>query len=383
MSRNHLRTKPPAWTVAACWALFQASPFALAAEEQSQSMRALIEQALDQQVNFTIDKQPLASAFELISKQTGVRLTIRPQVVELLPYGKQTLVSAKIEGMSLREGLVGKEGMLWYIGMTLQVRDSDVAIEPVDALRRVCRRATWGELKLLHHALTTPWSAEAAAKIPLNFQVRAEADPKKQLMDQAAKAGEGTIAEVLETACNRLGWTWYPWDNWIVVLSKKDQAERFLEKPITVRYNHVALADVFADLARQADLKIRLEPGVLMGLPVEARESFGLMMREATIRTALEMIGASTGLAYEIKPDTEEILIKHTKASAAAATQQAPAISIRSQDPIVGKVTVPGKSGVYQFEFFIRESDLPEHINELRKQKIRDAIKIMEKELKP
>jgi len=359
-------------------AMARVSPPCAAAQaaRQSKTMRNLIEQALDQQVNLTVEKQPLSAAFELIGEETGVKLTIHPQVVELLPYGHQTLVNATIQNVSLRQGL---SQMLDHLGMVLRVRDSDVAIEPAEPLRRICRRATWGELRQLHQLLTTPWSPEAGAKLPLSFQVRTSGDARKEFFAEVAKVGAGTMAEVLETAAHQLDWTWYPWDNGIVVTTQTDQSERFIERPVTLRYSHAALVDVLSDLARQADLRLRLEPGVLKGLPVQTRQNVNLMMQNATLHTALEMIGGTTGLAYEVTP--REIVIKHTETSKAAATQ--PATLIRSQDPIVGKVTVPGKNGLFQFEFFIRESDLTPELNTWRKKKISNAVKLMEQEIKP
>ncbi len=338
-----------------------------------QGMRDLIEQALDQQVDFTIEKQPLSSAFKLIGEKTGVKLTIRPNAVELLPYGDRTTVSATIKGVSLREGL---SQMLTHLGMKLHVREKDVEIVPVEPLRRICRRATWSELRQLHQLLTTPYSAEAMAKLPLNFNIRSSGDPKAQLLEEAKRIGRGTLAEVLEAACGSLGWTWYPWDNWIVVLPETEQVQRFLDRPITLKYNHAALADVLRDLAEQAALNLRLEPGVLKGLPVQTQQNFNLMMRDSTIGTALELISGATGLAYEVTPD--ELIIKHTKTSKAAATQVATVI--RSDDPIVGQVTVPDESGAYRFQFFIRESDLSPELNAWRKAKIREAVEKMERQ---
>jgi hypothetical protein len=345
------------------------------AEGQVHSMRALIEQALDQQVDITVEKQPLAKAFELIGSKTGVKLTIRPEVVDLLPYGSETLASATIKNVSLRQGLAE---MLSYLGMTMRVRDHDVAIEPIEPLRRICRRATWSELKQLHELLTTPYSSEAMSKLPFQFQIRTSTDPSKEFLTAAAKVGQGTLAEVLEDACNQLDWTWYPWDNSIVVLTRAEQASRFVDKPITLRYSHASLGDVLADLARQADLRLRLEPGVLKALPVETQQNFSLMMQQATIRTALEMISGATGLAYDVTPT--EIVIKHTSASRCLATQ--PATVIRSDDPIVGTIAVPIGTGKFKLEFFVRESDLPPRVREWRKQQIDQAVKQIEGDIK-
>lgn len=375
MTSNTPLTRRPL-SVVTSLLLLGLAPFQAAAEAgKSNSMRVLIEQALDQQVDITIKNQPLSSALGLIGEKTGVKLTIAPDVVELLPYGSQTTVaSATLKNVSLRQGLTG---MLSNLAMRFRVRDSDVAVEPIEALRRICRKATWTELKHLNKLIKTPWSQQAAGELPIHYQIRTSADPAKELMAQAARIGTGSVAEVLEAATDQLDWTWYPWEHSIIVLTRDDQASRFVDRPMSIKYNHTALADVFADLARQAGLRLRLQPGVLAGLPVQTRQSFSLMMRQATIRTALEMISGITGLAYEVTP--KEIIIQHTDASKVLATQKATVI--RSQDPIVGKINVPSKGGAFQFEFFIRESDLPDSINKWRKQKISDAVKQMVQEL--
>jgi len=374
MRSNVFRTNPSVVAALSALSVLVGASAAWGEAGKSPAMRVIIEQALDQPVDIAFKDKPLSDAFKMIGEETGVKLVIQPEAVDLLPYGRETRVSATIKNVSLRDGLIG---MLNYIGMTLRVGDSDVAIEPIDPLRRICRRATWTELKTLHTMLTTPFSPDAAAKLPFQFQIRTSTNAQKELLDEAAKVGAGTLAEVIEAACNQLDWTWYPWDNSLVVLTWREQADRFVDKPISLRYNHAALADVLTDLARQAGLKLRLEPGVLKGLPLQTRQNFSLMMQQATIRTALEMISATTGLGYEVTP--KELIIRHTKDSRIAATQSTTVI--RSQDPIVGEIAVGGKAGV-QFKFFIRESHLTPELNDWREEQIRKAVKQMGQELK-
>jgi len=343
---------------------------------QPTGMRALIEQALDQQVDIEIKDQPLSAAFDLIGTKTGIKLTIRPQVVDLLPYGQDTRVNATIKNVSLRQGLTE---MLNHLGMTLFVRDDAVSIEPKPPLRRICRRATWSELRQLYELATTPWSPEGGAKLPIQYQVRGGGDPKEQLMTEASKIGAGTTADILEAACRHLGWTWYPWDNLIIIMPRDDQAERFLDRPVSLKYSNMALTDVLMDLARQADLRLRLEPGVIHDLPLQMQQNLTLQMRDTTIRQGLELISGVTGLAYEATP--EEIVIRRGKASTSAASQ--PVSLIRSEDPIVGQVSVPGKSGMFTFVFWIRESDLGPKLSKMRREKIKQAVQTMERELAP
>ncbi len=356
---------------------FLAAIQAFAPAAQQTNMRTLIEQALDQPVDFEIKDQPLSAAFEQIGTKTGVKLIMRPQVVDLLPYGKDTRVNAIIKNVSLRQGL---GGLLNQLAMVMVVQDDGVVIEPKPPFRRICRRATWSELRQLNELATTPWSAEFGGKLPFQYQVKTSGDPKERLLAEAAKIGSGMAADVLEAACRNLGWTWYPWDNLIVILSLEEQAGRFIDKTVSLRYSNMPLADVLVDLARQADLKLQLEPGVLRDLPLQMQQNLTLQMRDTTIRQGLEMIAGVTGLAYEAT--SEEIVIRRSKALTSSAASR-PVSVYRPDDPIVGQISVHGKSGFINIMLYVRESDLTPKANRLRKDKIKQAVQKMEEELAP
>jgi hypothetical protein len=345
---------------------------------QQASMRTLIEQALDQPVDFELKDQPLSAAFEQIGTRTGIKLTIRPQVVDLLPYGRDTRVNATIKNVSLRAGLAG---MLDHLGMIMMVQDDAVAIEPKPPLRRICRRATWSELKLLYQLSTTAWTPDFGAKLPCQYQIKTSGDPKEQLLAEAAKVGSGMAADVLEAACRHLGWSWYPWDNLVVILPIEEQAERFIDRSVTLKFSNMPLMDVLTDLARQADLRLRLEPGVIRDLPLQMQQNLTLQMRDTTIRQGLEMIAGVTGLAYEVT--NEEIVIRRSKALTSAAASSQPISVYRPDDPIVGQVSVSGKSGFINIMLYVRESDLTAKANKFRRDKIKQAVQKMEQELAP
>jgi hypothetical protein len=337
-------------------------------------MRSLIEQALDQEVNITIQKQPLCVALKQIEGQTGVKLSIRPEVADLLPYGERTPLVAEIKNTPLRRGLTD---MLIHLGMTFRVRDRDVVIEPVDPLRRLARRASWGELRQLHHLLTTPCSPKTAASLSFCFRARSKEDQRQRLLAEAEKVAKGSLAEVLETVCSRMDCTWCPSNDSILVLSKAECVARLLEQPVMLRYRHAALDTVLADLARRAYLKLRVEPGVLKDLDPQSRENFTLMMGDATVRTGLEMISGITGLAYEATPN--EIAIKRTPMIRAANKERG--TTVRAGDPIVGKATFESKKGG-SYSLFIYETDLSPQLSKWRERKIREAVRVMERSLK-
>ena len=67
-------------------------------------------------------------------------------VYDLLPWGEQTTINAKIENQTLRGGL---EAITRKLGLTFELRDEAVEIQPLPALRRLGRRATVEELAVL------------------------------------------------------------------------------------------------------------------------------------------------------------------------------------------------------------------------------------------
>src|SRR3954466_13143005 len=83
-------------------ATFIAPPLALA-----QDSSALINQRLDQPYSLTAKDELLASAFKKITADTGVRIEATSAVWDLLPWGDQTTLNAKIENIPLRQALAG------------------------------------------------------------------------------------------------------------------------------------------------------------------------------------------------------------------------------------------------------------------------------------
>src|SRR5438270_5220772 len=65
---------------------------------------ALINEALDKIVSLQVNG-PLPEVVKKITDQTAVPITVAPEVYELLPWGDQTNVGAKIENETLRQAL--------------------------------------------------------------------------------------------------------------------------------------------------------------------------------------------------------------------------------------------------------------------------------------
>jgi len=340
-----------------------------AAAGRTPAQRAAIAQALDKPIELSVENQPLPDVLRAISRRAGVPVHAAEDVLALLPYGAQTRVSATFKAVSLREGL---RRLLGPIGMGFEVRGGRIELTASGPLLRIGRPATWQELATLERLAGEPWSAKLAEALPLQFQVPGEEDPKARLLAQAGRVGAGRADEVLEAACRALGWTWYPWEGRIVVLRQEDQAARALERRVSLRFEHRPLTEVLLALGARAGLVVRMQPGAIAALPRQTRESFSLLVDNTSIRQALELIAGVTGLRYAVEPGAIVIGLPQ------AATRP-----VYRRDPFVGKITIPSKSGRYQFDLLIRESDLPPEVNELRKRKVREAVEAMKRELGP
>src|SRR3954463_11663199 len=89
--------------LAVCVALLT-SPIARPVFAQNSS--ALIAAELDKLIQLDIKNQPLPQAVKTIEDTSnGVRMDVAPQVYDLLPWGEQTTINAKIENKTLREAL--------------------------------------------------------------------------------------------------------------------------------------------------------------------------------------------------------------------------------------------------------------------------------------
>src|SRR2546422_406276 len=87
--------------LAVLWVLLAASFFA---RGQNSASSALINQQLDKQAKLDLNGN-LPDVMGQITKQTGVPIDAVPDVWAILPWGKETTVTAKIENQTLREAL--------------------------------------------------------------------------------------------------------------------------------------------------------------------------------------------------------------------------------------------------------------------------------------
>jgi hypothetical protein len=282
--------------------------FVIASTSFAQNTSALINEALDKQVKLDLNTV-LPQAMESIANQTGVRLEAHPAVWDLLPWGEQTNITAKIENQTLRQAL---EAITRKLGLTFVLKDEAVEIRPVPALMRLGRRSTVQELQALD--LLASNNVNLSGDRPTVKDLLAAVDQRlvelKSPFAMENRAGDSarpdqvvfvprnaTLSEALESLTKDTGATWYPWGKSIVVVSKEDQVRNQLARTLTTRYNGVDVGQVLIELSQRSGVNFSIEPGAIQRIPPEFR-TVRLVLDNASIQQALENIAGFTGLGY-------------------------------------------------------------------------------------
>jgi hypothetical protein len=346
-------------------------------DEEKMKLELLIAQSLDQPTDLVVKEMPLRAALEQLGDSTGVPLDFELQTQTYLPYGRETRVDATIRGRPFREAL---EAMLRPLGLEFEVLPEMVVVKPTPGLRRIGRRATWEELETLEKLYAQPWSEELFAGLKFQFVDSSadDAEANRQIIARLAKSvGSGSAAEVLDHATHQYGWTWYPQDQHIVVLPNTRQVERQLRNTIvSVRYERISLQEALLDLARRANVTVRMDPNVLASLPPQTAQRFSLAIENASVLQVLEVVAGQTGLAYIIEGESIRLTNNLVPAPSGASTAQdaamQAAISALRTNSLIGEISMPAEDGT-RISFFIRENDLAPDVNELRKAKIRET----------
>lgn len=353
------------------------------AENPRDEMEVLIIQALDQPTDLNVQNVPIRTALQKLADSTGIPIQLERGAVNFLPEGSQTKLTATIQGHPLRESL---RAVLLPLGLQAEPTRDRVLIKPTPPLRRMVRRATWPELETLKKLYSQPWSEELFKQLTFQF-VDSRADDaaaNRQTLGRLAQSvGAGSAAVVLEYACDQYGWTWYPDGDLIAVLTKTRQVERQLETLVSVRYDQANLQSALLDLARQAGVPLRMDPGVIASLPPQTAQQFSLAIENAPVRQVFEVVAGQTGLGYFVEGDGIRLTSNILPANGSGGMTSLPVDAVAQStvralraNSIVGQVTIPNVGGA-SFSFFIREDDLPPDVNEMRKAKIQEAVSQM------
>ena len=352
-------------------------------QAQGLDNRGLIEQALDERTEFTLDNIKLSDAIERLTEQTGVPLVMAPDVMKLAPLGGQTIVTeVEIANISLRDGLTR---LFAPLGMTFVVRDDHVEIVPKDALLALGRPPTWAELDTLGElsAMHPGVDARALGQLRRRCQFRvASADPWSALAEAVQSVGAGSGDSVLTAACDRLGWAWSLSDKQILIVSMERQIQRLLQQPITLRLTNRVLFDVMTAVGEQVHVSVRAEPGALVSLPIHMQQNFSLTVHHQTAEQTLEKIAAYTGLGYFI--DHQGVVFYQAGGGERSSSKGGPTAwggrpqreGSQSSDPYVGKMVIPLEDGK-TLEWFIRRSDIPADLRQMRQADLEELFEIL------
>jgi hypothetical protein len=360
-------------------------PVGSVAGQDADAMEVLIIQALDQPTDLKVQDVPIRQALDQLAANTGIPIRLTSGCVSFLPYGSQTKLTATIEKRPLRESLTA---LLRPLGLEFVAGPKEVTVQPTPPLVRMGRRATWEELATLEKLLSQPMTPELFGTLRFQFQdTGGEAVSNHERLGKAiGGVGEGVAARVLDHACERCGWTWYPEGQVVAILSKIKYVKQQVDRRVTVRYVQASLTGALTDLANRAGVLLRFDPGVLNSLPAQTTERFSLSMENATVWQALEVVSGETGLMPVIEADGVRITRQGAAGIAGApatntggantsqieTVAQATAAAMRSNS-IVGQFTFPLPDGS-SFSFFVRESDLPPELAAMRQAKIAKTV---------
>ena len=343
----------------------------------AQETSALINKALDEQVKLSINKT-LPEAMEAIREQTGVRLEASPAVWELLPWGRDTNVNAKIENHTLREALTF---ITCKLGLTFVLRDEAVEIQPTPALKRLGQRASIQELRALDLLASTALNANPGRPTlvdrptirqlleTIDLKLAATKDADLGIENRLGDAVDqnqtvfvprnASLLDALESMPKETKATWYPWGKSILVVTKEDRTRALLGKSLTIRVGPggADLLQVLTEIATRTGVPFDYQPGVMQAIPAEARTIRGIIENVPALQI-LSNISAAAGLAYTIQDDKV-----HVSAPAAATTGSG------ARDPIVGMVQLD--SGI---QVLIPASEVPPDIREYLRFKTKKAL---------
>jgi len=337
-----------------------------------QETSALINKALDEQVKLNLNST-LPDAMDAIWKQYGVRLEADPKVWELLPWGKETNVTAKIENYTLRESLAL---ITRKLGLVFVLREEAVEIQPMPALKRLGQRASVQELRALDLLASTPLNLkmerptirQLLETIDLKLAATKDADLGiENRLGESVDQGKtvyvprnASMMEGLESLPKETRATWYPWGKSILIVTKEDRTRALLSKPLTIRMgpSGTDVLEVLAEIAGRTGVFFDYQAGAIQGIAAESRVIRG-MIENVPAQQILSNLSAATGLVYVIQD--EKVYIAPANQAGRGAG---------GRDPIIGMIQLDNGMQV-----LVPTSQIPADLREYIRHKTQKALK--------
>ena len=337
---------------------------------------ALINEQLDKLTTLTIDNATLPAALDTIAKQTGVPIKPASNTYDLLPWGEQTTINAKIENQTLRQAL---DAITRKLGLQTELKDEYVELQPMPPLARIGRRSTVTELECLDLLSATPLNLgtdhpkvqqlldaldQKLVDLKSSFAIENRLGDKVSGDKTIAVARNATMYDALEAIANQTSGTWYPWGKSVLLVPKEDQIRNQLMKTITIRYDGADVQEVLNELARRANVDFNYESGAIARIPQQFR-TVKLTFDNATIKQALESLASFTGLAYAV--NEKGVYIWNPTSS----------VGSGGRDPIVGSFQLDDGT-----QIFITESKVPDDVKQYVESKRKAFVDRMRKAMK-
>lgn len=344
----------------------------------AQNGEGLIMLALDESLTVELTEAPIVDALEAVGSETGLPIELAPGTLEWLPYGPQTRVTLRARNVNVRDAL---DALLAPMSLTWQVRNGSVVIEPTPRLERINRRPTFTETQILATLARGEFTAERSMIDQLreltgidDLRLRWLVDDepaREQALRSADAALPGAGVAYLDRLCHGRGWTWYLWGEEIVIVTEAEQAQRQIQRRVSVQYENLPLLDVLSDLARKADLPLRMDPGALAAVRDEARENFTLLMTDATVADALQAISGATGLTFSV----DGLSVRVGASDTLTAADERPR-DRRERPGFLATMRVTDEHGK-EFLVIFRPDDLPEELVEQIQQKKSEYVEAL------
>jgi len=329
---------------------------------RAQEGQGTLMRALDEPLSLTIEDTPIPQALERVAETTGLSIHLGDDVLALLPHGEETRVRITARNVKLSKALTA---MLSPMCLQWRAEGRQVVVTASSPLRRIGRRPTFTEVEILARLRMARLDRGSSAVEQMRKLTgiedleliwhQVEPPERAKAMAAADRRIPCTGEEYLDRLCHGRDLTWYVWGTDVVVVSTQVQAARQLRRIITVEYRNRPLDQVIFDLARKADLHLKMDPGVMGVVAGETRQDFTLLMDRATIGEAFEAISGATGLLF-----TTEGLALRVGAAEGVPTQPAPR---RQRSAFVVSMVIATPDG-QQFRVMFRPDDLPPQLVE-------------------
>jgi hypothetical protein len=360
-------------------------PASLAQRDSS----ALINEALDKPVDVQL-KTTLPGALQEIKNRTGVPIELAPGVVDLLPWGEQTHIDAKVSNQTLRQAVAA---IARKLGLIYVLTPEAVELRAMPALQRLGRRATVDELGVLDLLASNPLQgAGANPNPPAGAQGRQTISQVLQAVDQrlielkspfaveyrAGTSGvkdnqpipvprNATIADALDAVAKETPLAWGPWGHSVLVKPKEAWVRDQLDKPITRRFVGADVAQVLGELAASGGVQVTIEPGAFQRLPQPARR-LDIVLDNTSIREALDKVAGYTGLNWTANESGVYVWNPSTAAGGSGG----------SGDPVVAILPLADRG----IEIMIRQSEVPDDLKQYIRHRKAKAIDQLKEQMK-